>query len=438
MKIITVTARAGCSIFFLLVFATTQTYAQNYQISFAGTGASTTVDSVKVENLTQCTDTTLSGSDTLQLEVLGISESDLNPIVDNNMHIYPNPMTGNCSVDFEATVPGKTTLNLYDITGKRILQTQGLLPKGHHTYSLSGLNSGIYLLKIKSDNYSYVAKIVSNNLSRLGQTEIRYVGITSSLDKQSTASNKTKTKSSKSDKSVINMQYTTGDRLKITGKSGIYRTIFMLVPTQTQTVTFNFVDCTDADSNHYAVVQIGTKVWMAENLKTTKYRDASSIPNVTDGTQWISLTSGAYCNYNNIPAKVDTYGRLYNWYAVADSHNTCPVGWHIPADSEWTILTNYFGGDSVAGGKLKENCTTLWAIPNTGATNESGFSALPGGCRVSNGVFFGMGNYDYWWSATEDVATCAWYRYMGYDSAGVGRSGGGFKKGGFSIRCVRD
>ncbi|MFA5032451.1 MAG: FISUMP domain-containing protein [bacterium] len=425
------------TIFFLLVFATAQTYAQSYQISFAGTGASTTVDSVKVENLTQCTSLNLSGSDTLHLTAIGINESDLNTVPDNTIQIYPNPMTGNCSIDFEVRLRrSKTTLNLYDITGKRILQSQALLSKGHHTYNLSGLSSGIYLLKIKSDDYSYMTKIVSNNLFRLGRTEIRYVGITSSIDKQNTASNTTKTKSAKSDKSVINMQYTTGDRLKITGKSGIYRTIFMLVPTQTQTVSFNFIDCTDADSNHYAVVQIGTQVWMAENLKTTKYRNASSIPNVTESAQWDSLTPGAYCNYGNNTAEGDTYGRLYNWYAVADSRNMCPVGWHVSSDSEWTILTQYLGV-GVAGGKMKENCTTLWASPNTGATNESGFSALPGGCRsYDSGVFYDVGAYGYWW-ASENGPTYAWYRYLSYGDADVDCDYY-YERAGFSVRCVKD
>ncbi|MDD5529512.1 MAG: FISUMP domain-containing protein [bacterium] len=429
MKIITV--------FFLLVFATTQTYAQNYQISFAGTGSSTSVDSVKVENLTQCTDTILSGSDTLHLTNIGIAESELNPLKDNHINIYPNPMTGNCSIDFEAIVPGKTTLKLYDITGKRILQTQELLSKGHHTYSLSGLSSGVYLLKIKSENYYYMAKIVSNNLICLRRTEIRYVGVTPGINKQNTASNTIKTKSRKSDKSVINMQYTTGDRLKITGKSGIYRTIFMLVPTQTQTVTFNFIDCTDADSNHYAVVQIGTQVWMAENLKTTKYRNGTSIPNVTDGAQWGSLTTGAYCNYNNIPAECDTYGHLYNWYAVADIRHICPVGWHVPSDNEWTILTDYLDGEAAAGGRMKENCTTLWAGTNTGATNGSGFSALPGGSRSCyDGVSYDMGLYGYWWSAVE-CGPNAWDRYLGYHDVDVHRYYD-LKEYGFSVRCVKD
>ncbi|MFA5032986.1 MAG: FISUMP domain-containing protein [bacterium] len=429
------------TIFFLLVFAFTQTYAQNYQITFAGTGSSTTVDSVKVENLTQCTDTTLSGSDTLQLEVTGIAESDLNTVVDNNMHIYPNPMTGNCSVDFEVRLRrSKTTLNLYDITGKRILQSQELLSKGHHTYSLSGLSSGIYLLKIKSGEYSYMAKIVSNNLSpALAGTEIKHIGMTSSTDKQITTSNTGKTKSAKSNKSVITMKYTTGDRLKLTGKSGIYRTIFMLIPTNSQPVTFNFVDCTDADNNHYAVVKIGTQVWMAENLKTTKYRNGDSIPNVTDSTQWDTLTTGAYCNYNNNTAKGDTYGHLYNWYTVADSHNMCPVGWHVPSDSEWTILTDYLGGTSVAGGKLKENCTTLWQSLNIGATNESGFSALPGGGRhSSDSMFFSMGVVGCWWPSDMYGVDYALVHCLYCNYYNMSRIYGIDNRYGCSVRCVKD
>ncbi|MDD2890243.1 MAG: FISUMP domain-containing protein [bacterium] len=424
---------SGCSILFLLFFAVAN--AQSYQISFAGTGASTTVDSVKVENLTQGSDITLRGSDTLYLTSIGINETDLNPVKGNNMHIYPNPMTGNCSVDFEVTAQGKTTLNLYNITGKRILQTQGVLSKGRHTYSLSGLSSGIYILKIKlecgsssKDKYSYIAKVVSNN-SRKGIAEIKYVGITP----QSTVSNTGKVKSSKGVKSVITMQYTTGDRLKITGESGVLRTIFMLIPSKSQTVTFNFIDCTDADGNHYAVVQIGTQVWMVENLKATKYRDGSSIPNVAANSSWAKLTTGAYCNSNNDTVMDDTYGYLYNWYVVGDSRNICPVGWHIPADSEWTILTNYLGA---AGGKMKEVGITCWLTPNAGATNESGFSALPSGCRDTGGSFSSIGTGAHWWSSSMEY-NAAWGRSLSYSNTTVLRFTCG-KICGFGICCVKD
>jgi uncharacterized protein (TIGR02145 family) len=352
-------------------------------------------------------------------------------------------MTGTCSVDFEATAQSKTTLELYDISGKRILQVQELLSKGHHTYSLSGISSGIYTLKIESDKFLYTAKIISSNAT-LGTIEIKHIGIMQDIDKQSIVSNlptgqagKEKMRSLKSGKSVIDMQYTTGDRLKLTGKSGVYRTVFMLVPTQTQTVTFNFVACTDADSNHYAVVQISTQIWMEENLKTTKYLNGNPIPNVTDSTAWGNLTTGAYCDFDNIPANSTTYGKLYNWYTAADSRNVCPSGWHVSTDAEWTTLTTYMGGENVAGGKLKEVCSTHWPSPNTGATNKYGFTALPSGYRTFHGLFFDMGFYAGWWPSTEINMSSAWNRFLAYYESILQRYN--FSKTvGLSIRCVMD
>ena len=419
---------------FLLIFTIVKTNAQNYQISFAATGASTTVDSVRVENLTQCTYTTLGGGDILHLSAtVGIKE--LNIGADNNLHIYPNPMTGTCTVDFETTAQGKTTLELYDITGKRILQVQELLSKGHHTYNLNGISCGVYFMKIESDNYSYTVKIISSN-SQSGIAEIKHIKTVPDIDKQNTASNTGKMGSLKSGKSVIDMQYTTGDILKLTGKSGIYRTVFMLVPTQTQTVTFNFIACTDADNNNYAVVQIGTQIWMAENLKTTKYRNGDPILNVTDGTAWSNLTTGAYCDYNNTPGNSVTYGKLYNFYTLADSRNVCPSGWHLATDAKWTTLITYLGGASVAGGKLKETCSTYWQSPNV-ATNETGFTAFPGGSRNSSGTFNSIGNNGSWWSSTEYDSFNARFRYM-YSYLSDVYSYYNGKSWGLSVRCVRD
>jgi uncharacterized protein (TIGR02145 family) len=194
---------------------------------------------------------------------------------------------------------------------------------------------------------------------------------------------------------------------------------------------------TDIDGNVYQTVTIGSQVWMAENLKTTKYRNGSAIPNVTDDTAWSNLTTGAYCDYENTLSNSTTYGKLYNWYAVTDSRNIAPTGWHLPTDDEWTTLTTYLGGESVAGGKLKEIGTTQWASPNTGATNESGFTALPGGYRSGNGTFLSIGGAGYWWSSTEYNTGYAWVRGMHYDDSYLLRSNGN-KTCAFSIRCIRD
>jgi uncharacterized protein (TIGR02145 family) len=206
---------------------------------------------------------------------------------------------------------------------------------------------------------------------------------------------------------------------------------------------------TDIDGNVYQTVKIGNQWWMAENLKVTHYRSGQAIPNVTDGLEWANLSNGAYCCYNNVNSNIATYGLLYNGFAAADSHNIAPAGWHVPTDEEWKELEMYLGmSQSEAdatywrgtdeGGKLKESGTTHWASPNTGDTNESGFTALPGGSRYSSvGYFYYIGDGGYWWSASSFNATTAWHRVLSYDKAQVHRSFYG-KQLGSSVRCIRD
>ena len=189
---------------------------------------------------------------------------------------------------------------------------------------------------------------------------------------------------------------------------------------------------TDADGNIYHTVIIGTQTWMAENLKTTKYNDGSSIPNVTARSEWIDLSTGAYCNYNNQEKNATIYGRLYNWYAV-NTGKLAPKGWHVPTDAEWTVLADFLGGEDVAGDKMKT--TTGWE-DSMGATNESGFSALPGGFRLSfNGAFHSIGSNGVWWTSTRYNAHNAWDRELNCYSI-LHRHYAPYD--GFSVRCVKD
>lgn len=198
------------------------------------------------------------------------------------------------------------------------------------------------------------------------------------------------------------------------------------------------IDITDIDGNVYHSVIIGNQEWMVENLKTTKYRNGDPIPIIIDTTQWTNLTSGAYCNYNNDTSNVTAYGRLYNWYAVNDSRNIAPAGWHVPSDADWTTLITFLGDSAVAGGKLKEADTTHWRSPNVGATNDSGFTALPGGYRAApTGRFYHIRNLGFWWSATESNLADAWDIYLDYNEVYVHRNYN-TKTYGFSVRCVKD
>jgi uncharacterized protein (TIGR02145 family) len=189
----------------------------------------------------------------------------------------------------------------------------------------------------------------------------------------------------------------------------------------------------DIDGNVYDTVKIGTQIWMKQDLKVTHYRNGDSIPYVT-GSEWSNLNTGAYSWYNN-DTTYRSYGAKYNWFAVTDSRNICPAGWHVPTDGEWTILTTYLGASNGAGNKLKEEGTEHWQSPNTGANNESGFTALPVGVLNFDCTFTGLGTYGLWWSTTEISNDNAWSRAMYFHNANVVIATP-YKKAGISVRCL--
>jgi len=187
----------------------------------------------------------------------------------------------------------------------------------------------------------------------------------------------------------------------------------------------------DIDGNVYTTIKIENQVWMVENLKTTKYNDGTSIPLITNNAEWSGLNSPAYCWYDNDKASFgDSYGALYNWHAV-NTGILCPSNWHVPTDAEWTILTNYLGGENVAGGKLKETGTLHWNSPNTGASDEVGFTARPGGFRDTQ--FLQMGNLGYWWTSTDGPMR----RRLNFEYTNVHRDNSNYFYG-FSVRCIKN
>ena len=206
---------------------------------------------------------------------------------------------------------------------------------------------------------------------------------------------------------------------------------------------------TDIDGNVYETVQIGNQLWMAENLKVTHYNNGDEILTGYNNPEWTNLSTGAYAVYYDNPSNTETYGNLYNWYAVDDNRGMCSEDWHIPTDEEIKVLEIYLGmSESEAnsdgwrgtneGGKLKEEGTTHWVSPNTGATNESGFTALPGGSRFYyDGIYQNIGGLGYFWSSSEGDSNYAWIRLLSYNFSGIHR-GNYNKRSGFSVRCVRD
>ena len=425
-------------IFSLLI--TLQTQAQDYQISFAGSGGSTDVDSVQVRNLTQNTGLTLNGTDVLHLMgIVGIDQAGAQS--DSCLHIYPNPMNETSFIEFEAGCSANTTIAILDIAGKPVAETQNMLPCGNHTFAISGLISGIYTLSIRSEAYIYSGKIVCTGIDR-GNPKIHYI----SGSIKSAAESKLK-----STQTLVTMQYNDGDQLLFKCFSGIYATVIPMIPTQNQTVTVNFVACTDADDNNYATVTIGTQTWMAENLKV-----GLRIDGVLEQTN--NGTIEKYCYFNDVN-NCNIYGGLYQWNEMMQYVTTsgvqgiCPTGWHLPTDAEWCTVTQFldpsvncdiYGYSGIdAGGKMKstgtvEVSTGLWSSPNTGATNESGFTSVPAGDRRTNGTFDYVGIGGSLWSSSENSTSYyAWLRNLNYHRSDVFRDHFS-KEYGFSVRCLRN
>lgn len=215
------------------------------------------------------------------------------------------------------------------------------------------------------------------------------------------------------------------------------------------------INCTetisDIDGNLYTCVTIGSQVWLAENLKTTKYRNGDNIPNITDNAEWSNLNSGAYSNYMNDPINAIDYGRLYNWYAIDDDRKLCPLNWHVPSDEEWKTLEKHLGMSeteanniewrgTTEGGKLKETGLTHWESINEGATNSSGFTAIPSGYRYGpDGNFLYIGKIPVWWTSTQDGNGNVWTRSLSRYLTTINRNvSDGGKESGFCVRCIKD
>ena len=200
-----------------------------------------------------------------------------------------------------------------------------------------------------------------------------------------------------------------------------------------------FVQPVKNPSAVFKEVTIGTQTWMAENLDVDTFRNGDTIFQARTKADWQKATKKklpAWCYYNNSAANELVYGKLYNWYTVTDSRNVCPTGWHVPTDEEWAGLTDYLGGDSVAGGKMKT--ISGWIGSNNSATNESGFSGLPGGYR-SDGYdnFSAVGSNSYSWSTSEDGPYSAWSLFL-YNAYGNAYRNSYSKRDGFSVRCLKD
>ncbi|NQT23830.1 T9SS type A sorting domain-containing protein [candidate division KSB1 bacterium] len=372
------------------------------------------------------------GEYSIQISSTGVDDDDSNnPGRFNLLQNYPNPFNPSTVIGYVLNKPSNITIEIYNVLGQKIrtlfdgYQTAG---SGRIIWDASndlgkGVSAGVYIYSLRADGININKKMLLID----GQQ-----GSTNLSMSQSTDANTT-------DLNVLNKLMSDQYTLTVTGDSiaAYEQQNLEITGNMTLDLTVNRT-VTDIDGNVYSTVKIGDQWWLGENLKVTHYRNGEDIPHVTDGTEWNNLSTDAYCNFNNDSSNVVTYGRLYNWFAVNDSLYIAPDGWHVPTNDEWSILMTYLEGESVSGGKMKETGTAHWDSPNTGATNESGFTALGTGCRFDiNGYFIKFGQITYFWSSTEYNDSGAWYHYLNYDDSYLSRYNK-LKQYGFSVRLIRD
>jgi uncharacterized protein (TIGR02145 family) len=378
--------------FAFVILITLQANGQNYFYSFEGTGASATVSTVKVKNLTTGATLTLYGNEILHLTGKGEipwSGSEQNVII-----IYPNPVTkDNAVLQIHPPYSGRAVIRICDLTGKIAAQAQVYLGNYVQQFRLSGVSKGFNIINVIGNGYHYSATLLWNGTAD-GPVSLVKISDNNPADENIPENNYGGIQD------TILMFYSIGDRLMFKGISENFSTIIMDIPSGDKKITFPFFSCSDADNNNYTVVEIGSQIWMAENLMTTRYNDGTAIayPGIND-YDWNNNTRGAYAWYdNNEASNKDIYGALYNWKAI-NTGILCPSDWHVPTDHEWITLSDYLGGTNVAGGKIKDTGTSYWYSPDNKSTNESGFSALPGGMRNLTG-FSDIKVGGHWWSST--------------------------------------
>jgi uncharacterized protein (TIGR02145 family) len=417
------------------------------------------LNSILIENLTQGRDTTLYAPDTVLVldYITGMEEiSTFSGKVFFLSQNYPNPIEGKTTIELLLNENEKVVVTVSDVVGREVANPEFQLEQGTHSFTFYPGRESLYFLTARADQQSRTIKMFNSptDANASGYCKLEYNG-----------QQKTGAGEYKSGNPLNNFVFDLGDMLKFTSFTDQGERVITSSPTGDQIYYFHYTGdpcpgaptVTDINGNVYNTVQIGNQCWIKENLKTTTYRNGTTIPNVTDDYAWYDLTTGAYVWYENDISWKDKYGALYNWFTTVDPNGLCPTGWHVPTDDEWTALTDYIGGTSSPhGNELKScrqvnsplggNCNTTehprweeddWSGYNHHGFDEFGFSALPGGYRGTYGSFYDIGLNGRWWSSTEYSSPYAWHRGMTYGSGNVYRDYLG-KGNGFSVRCLRD
>jgi len=422
--------------------------AQDINLSFKSESGGGSIDSIRVTNLRTKESVLIRGKNSIKLvdistgfkPKLGYSHSE---------SIYPNPSQGDASVVFSVEKSQHAELCLYNSNGQLINKKVQQLESGTHHFAISFPQKGIYLVVVKTEQCTESLKAVctrattSNNIieyTGLGQKEENL-----RVDNELKSALTTNNLYSSYDIGGT-LHYLPGDYIYFDFYSwfmGLLRELILVdqpkeTSMQQDTIKYGVVfhECIDADRNNYKVVKIGTQTWMAENLKTTHYRNGDAISNVTDNLEWSYLSSGAYCWFKNDISYKNVFGGFYNRFAVVDNRNIAPKGWHVPTEPEWRILIEFLGGQNKAGDKMRESGTDHWASPNTGATNESGFTALPGYSRKDDGFKTWFNNAQWWSTSSLSQGKC-------YPGPNLNISGSfsfycTMENVGLNVRCVMD
>jgi len=399
------------------------------------------LDSIYIQNLSQPGDTTLYAPNTVLLldYILGIP--DFEETEKSSFSVlpgYPNP-SADGTTKFKVRIPEKefVTLRIVDLLGREVASLENTLEIGTHDFTFLSGREKYNVLTVAFRNEIRSIKILNSGNGGQSQGKLVYNGNSEML------------MTLKLHSAINSFGYNLGDQLRFIGYAntiieGINGSdVIEATPMGNEEFLFDIVQgipCAGTpnvlyEGRYYNTVKIGEQCWLKENLNIgTKINGSSNQTN--------NGTIEKYC-YDNSGANCDTYGGLYQWNEMMGYTTTpgvqgiCPEGWHLPTDAEWTALTTYLGGESVAGGKMKEAGTTHWNSPNTGATNSSGFTGLPGGARNNDGSFCFIGGDGYFWSSAEYSSLYAWGRGLGYGGAFVDRSNAN-KDYGFSVRCLRD
>lgn len=410
-------------------------FSQDYKLTFSGSGQSNDIEQVTAINLNRNTSVTLSGNDVLHL----VGQLTYYQLInsDNTIKIFPNPSSGVIKTQFHLSTDESVRIDISDINGRNLFLATKKCNSGWNELEISGLKSGINIIRLSSSQCFASGKIISNS-NNLGAINIKHSRINSEIPALKSGSERFERE--------VQMLYKDGERLLLRGKSGNYARIVPHIATKNEVIDFDFIPCSDADNNHYAVVTIGNQTWMANNLNSSKYANGENIAHLPGNDDWKSTNNGAWSYYNNDEKFAQNYGKLYNWYSVIDPRNVCPTGWRAPSNVDWDILRTFLDpntnmNNNVAGGKMKDIGTVLantglWNHPNTGATNETGFNGVPAGSRVgTSGDFDYIGQFAIWWSTTPGNESNSWCHGLHYQFTRLSLQYNG-NKNGLSVRCL--